>query len=77
MVAAWLITLPAAGLVGAVMWYVGHLLGGALGPIVVVLILAALSGYMWMRSRRQPVNAGNVNDEWDDESATKELERVR
>jgi PiT family inorganic phosphate transporter len=76
MVAAWLITLPAAGLVGAVMWYVGHLLGGALGPIVVVLILAALSGYMWMRSRRQPVNAGNVNDEWD-ESATKELERVR
>ena len=47
------------------MWYVGHLLGGALGPIVVVLILAALSGYMWMRSRRQPVNAGNVNDEWE------------
>jgi len=76
MVAAWLITLPAAGLVGAVMWYVGHLLGGALGPIVVVLILAALSGYMWMRSRRQPVNAGNVNDEWEAMPETKRLEHV-
>ena len=76
MVAAWLITLPAAGLVGAVMWYVGHLLGGALGPIVVVLILAALSAYMWMRSRRQPVNAGNVNDEWDAMPETKRLEHV-
>ena len=76
MVAAWLITLPAAGLVGAVMWYVGHLLGGALGPIVVVLILAALSGYMWMRSRRQPVNADNVNDEWEAMPETKRLEHV-
>ena len=73
---AWLITLPAAGLVGAVMWYLGHLLGGALGPIVVVLILVALSGYMWMRSRRQPVNAGNVNDEWEAMPETKRLEHV-
>jgi PiT family inorganic phosphate transporter len=76
MATAWVITLPAAGAVGAAMWYLGHLLGGALGPIVVVLVLAALSGYMWMRSRRQPVNAGNVNDEWDDLPTTKELERV-
>ena len=48
----------------------------ALGPIVVVLILVALSGYMWMRSRRQPVNAGNVNDEWEAMPETKRLERV-
>ena len=76
MVAAWLITLPAAGLVGAVMWYLGHLLGGVLGPIVVVLVLAALSGYMWLRSRRQPISAANVNDEWVDQPTTKELEHV-
>ena len=76
MVTAWLITLPAAGAVGAVMWYIGHLLGGALGPIVVVLVLAALSGYMWVRSRRQPINAGNVNDEWESLPTTRELERV-
>ena len=40
------------------------------------LILAALSGYMWMRSRRQPVNAGNVNDEWEAMPETKRLEHV-
>ena len=28
MVAAWLITLPAAGVVGALMWWIGHLIGG-------------------------------------------------
>jgi PiT family inorganic phosphate transporter len=77
MAAAWLITLPAAGAVGAVMWYLGHLLGGALGPVVVVLVLAALSGYMWLRSRREPVSSANVNDEWVDQPArAKELERV-
>ena len=78
MVAAWLITLPSAGIVGAVMWYIGHLLGGALGPIVVVVILAALSTYMWLRSRRQPVHAGNVNDEWDGNvaPASREMERA-
>ena len=32
MVAAWLITLPAAGVVGAVMWFLGDLLGGYAGP---------------------------------------------
>jgi PiT family inorganic phosphate transporter len=34
MVSAWLITLPAAGLVGAVMWYLGHAIGGVGGAIV-------------------------------------------
>ncbi|MEP6650839.1 MAG: inorganic phosphate transporter [Lapillicoccus sp.] len=76
MAAAWLITLPAAGLVGAVMWHLGHLLGGALGPIVVVMVLATLCGFMWVRARRQPVNARNVNDEWESEPVTKEMERV-
>jgi PiT family inorganic phosphate transporter len=76
MVTAWIITLPAAGLVGAVMWYLGHLLGGVLGPVVVVLVLAALSTYMWLRSRRHPVDAGNVNDEWQPTVQSVEMERV-
>jgi PiT family inorganic phosphate transporter len=77
MAVAWLITMPAAGLVGAVMWYISTLLGGALGPIVVVIILVALSGYMWMRSRRQPVGADNVNDDWEGmPQNNKEMERV-
>jgi len=76
MVTAWVITLPAAGLVGAVMWYIGHLLGGLAGPVVVVLILMALSTFMWVRSRRQPINAGNVNDEWQPTVQAAEMERV-
>jgi hypothetical protein len=31
---------------------------------------------MWLRSRRQPVHASNVNDECEDQPATKEMERV-
>jgi len=64
MVLAWLITLPAAGVVGALMWTVGDALGGYAGPLVVVLALVALAAYLFVRSRRQPVHPGNVNDEW-------------
>ncbi|MDX6319776.1 MAG: inorganic phosphate transporter, PiT family [Nocardioidaceae bacterium] len=64
MVVAWCITLPAAAVVGALMWWVGHLVGGLAGGIVVVAILVALSTYMYLRSRRTAVHAGNVNDEW-------------
>jgi PiT family inorganic phosphate transporter len=65
MVAAWLITLPAAAVVGAVMWWIGHLIGGLAGAIVVFAILLVLAGYMYLRSRRAPVDHTNVNDEWE------------
>ena len=59
------------------MWYVGHLLGWRRSArSSSSLILAALSGYMWLRSRRQPVNADNVNDEWEAMPETKRLEHV-
>jgi PiT family inorganic phosphate transporter len=62
---AGLITLPAAGLVGAATWGLAHVLGGGvLGAVAVVLVLLALSGAMYVRSRRDAVHAGNVNDEW-------------
>ncbi|WP_295698832.1 inorganic phosphate transporter [Lapillicoccus sp.] len=76
MVAAWMITLPAAAVVGAVMWFIGHLVGGLAGAIVVFLILVAFAVYMYIRSRRQPVHAGNVNDEWEAPATTKTLESV-
>lgn len=66
MVAAWLITLPSAGLVGAATYFVGKAFGGYAGPVVVFAILIGLSAYMWMRSRRAPVDHRNVNDEWQD-----------
>jgi len=76
MVAAWLITLPAAGLVGAAMWWLGHLLGGYAGPLVVFAVLVALAAYMYRRSQAQPVHPGNVNDEWDGTPATARREEV-
>ena len=43
MVMAWLITMPAAGLVGAAMWWLGDALGGYAGPIAVVVVLLGLA----------------------------------
>jgi inorganic phosphate transporter, PiT family len=65
MVVAWLLTLPAAAVVGAAIWWVGDLLGGYAGPIAMVAILLALSGFIYLRSRLQPISAENVNDDWD------------
>jgi inorganic phosphate transporter, PiT family len=64
MVAAWLITLPAAGLVGAVMWWIGHLVGGVAGAIVIFAVLIAAAAAVYARSRRAPVDHTNVNAEW-------------
>jgi inorganic phosphate transporter, PiT family len=66
MVTAWLLTLPAAAVVGAVMWAIGNLFGGYVGPLVVVALAAALGGYIYLRAQRQPVSSDNVNDEWAD-----------
>ena len=58
------ITLPAAALVGAVMWGVGHLIGGLAGALAVFLILVATSLWMYLHSRKSSVDHSNVNDEW-------------
>ena len=63
---AWLTTMPAAGAVGAVCFWLAHLVGGLAGVLVVFAILVALSWYMWLRSHRQKVDHTNVNAEWDD-----------
>jgi inorganic phosphate transporter, PiT family len=70
MVAAWLITLPSAAVVGAIMWYIGHVVGGGVaGAILVFLILVAFAVFMFIRSRVNPVDHNNVNQEWDGEPA--------
>ncbi|WP_406267150.1 inorganic phosphate transporter [Nocardia sp. NBC_00881] len=63
MVVAWLLTLPLAGVAGAICWAVAHFVGGLAGVLVVFGILIALSTVMYLRSRRNPVHTGNVN-EW-------------
>jgi inorganic phosphate transporter, PiT family len=61
MLIAWLITLPAAGLVGAAMWWVGHVAGA----VVVFAVLLVAAGAVWWRARKAPVGRHNVNDEWE------------
>jgi PiT family inorganic phosphate transporter len=73
MVAAWLITLPAAAVVGGLMWWIGHLIGGLGGAVVIFVVLLLLAGYMYLRSRRTPVDHHNVNAEWE---ATPPVSRV-
>jgi PiT family inorganic phosphate transporter len=66
MLAAWVITLPSAAVVGAIMWYIADVLGkGVLGALAIVVLLVAAAGAMWLRSRKEPIHPGNVNDEWE------------
>ncbi|MCM4084108.1 inorganic phosphate transporter [Paractinoplanes hotanensis] len=65
MVATWLITLPAAAVVGALTWYLGNFVGGVAGAIVIFVLLLAAAAGMWLRSRHAPVDHNNVNDEWE------------
>ncbi|UGQ59341.1 inorganic phosphate transporter [Rhodococcus pyridinivorans] len=69
MVVAWVIALPCAAVVGAICWALAHLIGGMPGVLVVFAILCALALFMWVRSRRQPVDASNVTADWDDKLA--------
>ncbi|HYE95663.1 MAG TPA: inorganic phosphate transporter, partial [Rubricoccaceae bacterium] len=73
MVVAWVITLPAAGLVGAACWFVADALGGALGVGVMLAGLVAASAWMFGHSRKAPVSHHNVNEEWVD----RVIERVQ
>ncbi|MEV0058850.1 anion permease [Nocardia sp. NPDC058379] len=63
MAVAWLLTLPMAGIVGAICWAIAHLIGGLPGVLVVFAILIGGALGIYLRSRRDPVGTHNVN-EW-------------
>jgi len=65
MVTAWATTFPLAALVGALTWWLGNSIGGALGAVIVFIVLGLASAYMFWRSKQDNVGAHNVNDEWD------------
>jgi len=69
MAVAWLVTLPAAAAVGAAGEGIQRALGGWAGNLVVLALLVATSGTLYVRSRRTPVSHHNVNDAWSDEPA--------
>lgn len=72
MAVAWLITLPLAGLAGALTFWIGHGIGVVsselTGSVVIFAMLCALSGYMWVRARQHKVDHSNVTADWDDSS---------
>ena len=61
---AWLITLPAAGVVGAACYFIGNGVGGYLGVLLVLAILIGLASWMMRHARKSAVNSRNVNEEW-------------
>ena len=69
LVVAWLLTMPAAGLVGATFFALQSAIGGNLGVYLMALVLVALCGWIFMLSRKRPVNPENVNDDWNEADA--------
>jgi PiT family inorganic phosphate transporter len=65
MAAAWLITLPAAGIVGAITYFVVHGIGSWAGIGIGFLLLVAAAAAIWLQSRKAPIDANNVNAEWE------------
>ena len=63
MVVAWLVTFPAAGLVGAAACALAKM--GLGGTIAVAVIFVAAAAGIFALSKRNPVTAGNVNDRAD------------
>ena len=65
MASAWLLTLPCSALVGAGAYALANAIGGSAGVIVDLLVLVALSGLIYWRSRSSKVDHSNVNAEWE------------
>ena len=63
MASAWLLTLPCSALVGAGAYALAHAVGGTGVPLDLIL-LVALSGVIYWRSRSTKVDHNNVNAEW-------------
>ena len=65
MATAWVFTLPSAAIVGAGAEALAHGVGGTTGVIIDLLILLAVVGVIYWRSRGTKVDPNNVNAEWD------------
>ncbi len=64
MATAWVFTLPCSALVGAGAYYIADLIGGTIGIIIDIIVLAAIGGFIYWRSRKNKVDRNNVNAEW-------------
>jgi inorganic phosphate transporter, PiT family len=75
MVTAWIITIPAAGIVGACAWEIADIFGSNsdVGCIVIVAITIVIAAALWTISRRTAVTAKDL----DRTNVTPELEAER
>jgi PiT family inorganic phosphate transporter len=64
MATAWLLTLPAAGLVGAAAYALASAIGGTAGVVVDLVLLLGVAAWIYLRARKSHVNHHNVNAEW-------------
>ena len=60
MAVAWLLTLPAAAVVGALSGRVADT--GSLGVVIIAILAVAAGGAIYYASRRRPVTSDNVNE---------------
>lgn len=65
MLVAWLTTLPAAALTGAVTWIIADILGAGLGGMTITLLMVGIAGLMFARAQSRPIGSHNVNQEWE------------
>lgn len=63
MLIAWLVTFPAAGIVGALACALAKT--GLWGTVAVAFIACAVAFIIWRMSRRNPINSANVNERAD------------
>lgn len=54
----WLLTLPSAGIIGAIAALIAHL--GSIGIVINTVLALAVIGFIYWRSRRNRVHSGNV-----------------
>ena len=71
MVVAWLITLPAAAIVGALTWLIGHGLNALtgtqfVGEMTVFALLVIFCFLMWRHSQKDNIDASNMTGDWDE-----------
>lgn len=64
MFVAWVMTLPAAGLVGAGCYGIVNGIGGTAGVLITFLLMVVGCAWLFALSRRAPVTHSNVNEEW-------------
>lgn len=64
MAVTWVVTLPAAGCVGALTFAVINWIGGTAGVAVMSVALIVFCGGIYLLSRKSKVDPNNVNDEW-------------